>query len=261
MTRMKATLFLIGLFLFGFSMLYTGPEMLERRYQEEMAKKYSIEEINGFDTEAPKAYHFKGNIIRTEHTLTGEAPYLDGWDRLVHPADLIISINGEATEFLNDYPVLLGRDFEQVEGLNQYGNYLSYWLVKDKTADTEFFAVTYRLNGNRTKQIVDGYMEGDVPREEFRYKLIMIQPDGTVEKELFSYEDKSKLQTQLISPSYSGPVGYYTDSLTSYPNFLIPFIYPWLTTVVGLLLMLIWFPYQWLFQKIRRTVTASATNK
>lgn len=260
MRRLKPIFFIIGLALFGFSMLYTGTEMLERQYQREMAETYSITEINGSGTDAPTAYDFRGNTIRTEHTLTGEEPYLDGWDSLVHPADLTISINGEAAEFLNDYPVLLKQDFDRFEGLNQYSDYLSYWLVKDNTADSEFFAITYRLNGNRTKQIVDGYMEGDLPREEFRYKLITIQADGTIDKELFSYTDKSKLQTQLISPNYSGPAGYYTDSLTGYPNFLIPLVYPWLTTAVGILFLLVGFPYRWLIKMLRRATGNKSTS-
>lgn len=253
MRRLKPIFFIIGLALFSFSMLYTGTEILERQYQQEMAETYTITEINGSGTDAPTAYDFRGNTIRTEHTLTGEEPYLDGWDRLVHPANLTIFVNGEAAEFLNDYPVLLKQDFDRFEGLNQYSDYLSYWIVKDKTTDSEFFAITYRLNGNRTKQIVEGYMEGDLPREEFRYKLITIQADGTIDKELFSYTDKSKLQTQLISPNYSGPVGYYTDSLTAYPNFLIPLVYPWLTTAIGILFLLIGFPYRWLIKTLRRT--------
>ena len=195
MRRLKPILFIIGLVLLGFSMLYTAPEMLERQYQQEMADTYAITEINELATDAPTDYYFRGNTIRTEHTLTGEEPYLDGWDRLVHPADLAIFINGEAAEFLNDYPVIQKQDFDRFDGLNQYSDYLSYWLIEDKTTDSEFFAVTYRLNGYRTKQIDDGYMEGELPRDELRYKLITIQPDGSVNKEQFSYSDKSKLQT------------------------------------------------------------------
>jgi len=196
---LKPILFITGLVLLGFSMLYTAPEMLERQYQQEMADTYTITEINELATDAPTDYYFRGNTIRTEHTLTGEEPYLDGWDRLVHPADLTIFINGEAAEFLNDYPVLQKQDFDRFDGLNQYSDYLSYWLIEDKTTDSEFFAVTYQLNGYRTKQIDDGYMKGELPREELRYKLIAIHPDGSVNKEQFSYSDKSKLQTQFNS--------------------------------------------------------------
>lgn len=258
MRRLKPILFISGLVLLGFSMLYTAPEMLERQYQQEMADTYAITEINELATDAPTDYYFRGNTIRTEHTLTGEEPYLDGWDRLVHPADLAIFINGEAAEFLNDYPVLQKQDFDRFDGLNQYGDYLSYWLIEDKTTDSEFFAVTYQLNGYRTKQVDDGYMEGELPREELRYKLITIQPDGTIDKEPFSYSDKSKLQTQFISANYNGTVGYYTDS--SYPNFLVPLVYPWLMSVIGILFLLIGFPYRQLINTLQRATHNKSAN-
>ena len=78
MRRLKPILFITGLVLLGFSMLYTAPEMLERQYQQEMADTYTITEINELATDAPTDYYFRGNTIRTEHTLTGEEPYLDG---------------------------------------------------------------------------------------------------------------------------------------------------------------------------------------
>lgn len=258
MRRFKPTFFILGLALLGFSMLYTAPEMLERQYQQEMAEAYTITEINELATDAPTDYYFRGNTIRTEHTLTGEEPYLDGWDRPVHPANLTIYINGEAAEFLNNYPVLQKQDFDRFNGLNQYSDFLSYWLIEDKTTDREFFAITYRLNGYRTKQIVDGYMEGELPREELRYKLVTIQPDGSVDKEQFSYSDKSKLQTQFISGNYNGTVGYYTDS--SYPNFLAPLVYPWLTSGIGILFLLIGFPYRWLINTLRRGTHEKSNN-
>ncbi|OED33101.1 hypothetical protein BHE17_11825 [Planococcus maritimus] len=61
MRHFKLIFFIIGLALFGFSMLYTGTEKLERQYQQEMADTYKITEINALNPDAPKKYDFLGN--------------------------------------------------------------------------------------------------------------------------------------------------------------------------------------------------------
>lgn len=223
--------------------------LMEVIYRAEMINTYNITELNGMYEGAPASYEFAGNIISTTHELKDETPYLNGWDRLVYPADISISVNGKIIEVLEKYPVKLEVNGLNQIGLNQYTHYLTYWLIENQKSGQNSFAITLQLNGADTKQIEDGIMDGFIPPDEIEYELLTLQEDGTVEKDFFTYQDKNKLQTQLITPMYSGPAGYYTDDLTSYPSAIFPLIYPFLTTLIGIILMLVYFPYKVIFTR------------
>ncbi|QBP41969.1 hypothetical protein [Paenisporosarcina antarctica] len=242
-------LFFIGLCLFAISIPSSGIMLMEVIYRAEMVNKYNITELNGMFEGAPASYEFTGNIISTTHELKDEPPYLNDWDDLVYPADISIAVNGDIIEVLERYPVKLERDGLKQKGLNQYTHYLSYWLIENQKSGENFFAVTLQLNGADTKQIKDGIMDGFIPPDEIEYELLTVQEDGTVEKDFFTYQDKSKLQTQLITPLFAGPAGYYTDTLTGYPSAIFPLIYPWLTTLIGIILMLVYFPNKVVFNR------------
>ncbi|MBT2581196.1 hypothetical protein [Planococcus sp. ISL-109] len=243
MNRKKRTRLIIGLLLIVISLPSITPMLMEYAYRIEMNMRYDITELNAHYAGAPDDTHFNGNIIRASHIATGE-PYLDGWDDLVHPADIRITVGGETVETLENYPVQLFQSEIAVEGLDRYTHYLTYWTVEDRLTGDDFFAINIWQNGYDTKQHGDGeVMEGYVDLEDLEYKLITIQQDGTVDEELFSFENKSKLQTQLITEQYSGPINYHLPPGYYYPSLLYPLIYPWLTTLVGLVLVIFNLPY------------------
>src|SRR5690606_16683996 len=141
-----------------------------------------------------------GNIIRASHVATGE-PYFNGWERLVHPSDIRFTVNGETVETLEGYPVQL-LEYEElaVTGLDRYLDAITYWTVEDKFTDRDFFAITIAQNGYDTRFHRNGErMPGYVSIEDREFKLITIAKDGTVSEELFTFDNKSKLQTQLIT--------------------------------------------------------------
>ncbi|WP_422123863.1 hypothetical protein DHX103_03365 [Planococcus sp. X10-3] len=257
MKFIKALLFVMGLFFLAISSLTVVPMLREYSYQFEIANKYNITEINAHHTGASKTYEFAGNIIAASHTLTGEDSYLNGWDRLVYPADISITVNDENVINLENYPVRLyeGEYKIAVDGLNQYNYYLSYWLVEDQPSDDKFFAITIQQNGYDTRQINEEHiMEGYIGQEEFEYKLLIVREDGTVEEEFFTYQNKDKLQTQLISPMYAGRPGYYTDDLVVYPSVIFPLIYPFLTTLLGIILVFAFFPFKAVSYRKRKNI-------
>lgn len=86
-------------------------------------------------------------------------------------------------------------------------------------------------------------MEGYVDLEQLEYKLISIQKNGTVSEELFTFDNKSKLQTQLITEDSNGPINYYLPPGYYYPSPLYPLLYPWVTSILGLGLILFNLPY------------------
>ncbi|ALS76454.1 hypothetical protein AUC31_15145 [Planococcus rifietoensis] len=244
MTPKKRNRLIIGLILLGLSLPPLTPMLMEIAYRTEMNIRYDIDELNADYAGAPDDTDYNGNIIRASHVETGE-PYFDDQDELVHPSDIRLTVNGETVETLEDYPVqLLDSGDIAVEGLNRYTHYLTYWTVEDKFTDQDFFAIVIWQNGYDTRQIdEDGWMEGYVDLEQLEYKLITIAKDGTVSEELFTFENKSKLQTQLITEDYSGPINYYLPPGYYYPSLLYPLLYPWITSIVGIALILFNFPY------------------
>lgn len=229
---------LLGIFLFVVSIPLSSKIMMEKVYDWEMEKNYKIIELNEMYKGIPTNYNYGHSQIDVYHQLTNTEPYRDPWDYVINLADVYISANGETVEMLKNSPVKV-----EEQGLNKFTHYVSYWLVKNKRTDKESFIIILQMNGERMKELPNGDSEGFVPKEEVNYVAIKIQEDGTVAKENFSYENKTKLQTKLIPPMSYGGAGYYTDAWYSYPVFFFPFIYPFLTTIIGMVLILVSIPY------------------
>jgi hypothetical protein len=200
-------------------------------YQWEMDQKYKITELNEMYEGAPATYQFGTKSIETYHIPKGKPPFRDPWDNLVTIADVFITIDGETTEVLKDFPV------RSEEGLNQYNHYVSYWLVYDKKKKEEFFVIMLQ-----TKREIMRSMEGFISNEEQDYRMITISEKGKVKTEDFTYDSKSKLQTKLIPPMKQGAAGYYTDEWAAYPSIftlLYPFFFPIGTFIIGIIISLI----------------------
>ncbi|PKG44745.1 MULTISPECIES: hypothetical protein [unclassified Planococcus (in: firmicutes)] len=247
MTHKKRKRLIIGVLLLVISLPSITPMLMEMAYRMEMNIRYDIKELNAIRTDyagAPDDANYNRNIIRASHVTTGE-PYFNAWDSLVHPSDIRITVNGETVETLEDYPVQL-LEYEElaVEGLDRYNGTITYWTVEDKFTDKDFFGIVIFQNGYDMRFHRDGeVMPGYVSTEDREFKLISIQKDGTVSEESFTFENKSKLQTQLITEDFSGPINYYLPPGYYYPSLLYPLLYPWITSIVGLALILFNFPY------------------
>lgn len=215
---------------------------MEKVYDYEMSKKYKITEINEMYKGAPTAYRFANSYINIYNLSKHYERYRDPWDNLIDISDIDIAINGETEEILEEYPVRLGE-----EGLNQYNHYLSYWLVEEKQTEKTSFVIVMQMNGVHEKALPNGDIEGFVPQEELKYSTITIQEDGTISRDEFSYQNKNKLQTKLIPPMHFGGAGYFTDAWFAYPSIIYPFIYPFLIMILGLIFILIGFPYKILY--------------
>lgn len=247
MTQPKRKRLIIGIILVALSLPSITPMLMEIAYKIEMDIRYDIDELNAHRTDytgAPDDSNYKGNIIRASHITTGE-PYFNAWDDLVHPSDIRITVNGETVETLNGYPVqLLQYEELAVEGLDRYNGAITYWTVEDKFTDKDFFGIVIFQNGYDMRFHRDGeVMPGYVDMEDREFKLIKISKDGTVSEQLFTFDNKSKLQTQLITEDFSGPINYYLPPGYYYPSLLYPLLYPWITTIAGLGLILFNFPY------------------
>lgn len=226
------TLF-IGIFLFLISIPITIEMVKEKLYEREMERNYKITELNEMYKGAPTDYQFGNSKIDVYRVLQDDQPYEDPWNNLVISANIYITVDSLTQAVLKDYPVKIGK-----EGLNQYTHYLSYWTVLDKRTNEETFVITLQMNGAKEIELPNGDREGYVSADETEYLLLTIQKDGKVTKDAFTYKNKSKLQTQLIPPMYSGKAGYYSDVWKGYPVFFFP-IYPFLTLILGIVFIYI----------------------
>lgn len=222
---------LLGIFLFVVSIPITSEMVMEKFYDFEMEKNYRITELNEMYKGAPTEYEFGGSKIDIYRILKENESYEDPWGNLVTPADIYVTVDSLTQEALKGYPVKVGQ-----EGLNQYTYYISYWRVLDKKTDQESFVIVLRMNG-AIERMIGNRMEGFVPIEELKYMAITIKEDGTLTKEPFTYKNKNKLQTKLIPPMHFGGAGYYTDDWNGYPVFYFPLLYPFLTAILGILLI------------------------
>jgi hypothetical protein len=213
--------------------------VLEKVYDSEMKQKYNITELNEMYKGIPTDYEFGKSRIDVYHKITSNETYRDPWDYLINVGDVHISVNGQTEEILRNFPVKV-----EEQGLNQYTHYVSYWLVEEKSTNKVSFIIVLQMNGNKEKELPNGDIEGFVPKEETKFTSITIQENGTVSEDHFTYKNKNKLQTKLIPPMSYGGSGYYTDAWYSYPIFFFPFIYPFFTTILGLIFILISIPFK-----------------
>lgn len=236
---MRKTLLILGIILFLLSLPASFPLIMEKVYDHEMNKKYKITEINEMHKGAPTAYRFAKSYINIYRLSKNYELLRDPWGNPIDISDIDIAINGETEEILEEYPVRLG-----LEGLNQYKHYLSYWLVENKQTGNKSFVIVLQMNGAKERLLINGKMEEFVPKEKLKYSTITIQEDGTISRDNFTYENKNKLQTKLIPPMLYGGAGYFTDAWFAYPSIIYPFIYPFLTLILGLIFTLAGFPYK-----------------
>ena len=79
--------------------------------------------------------------------------------------------------------------------------------------------------------------------------------DGNITEEKMTYEERSKnpLGVKLVNFTNTGlmAMGHHTDILKGYPGLFFPFIYPFLTSLTGIILLLIAIKLSYNKRKIR----------
>ena len=100
-----------------------------------------------------------------------------------------------------------------------------------------------RKSGENLIKIVQRLTDDDELGDAREWKIITISPDGSVTEEKMTYAERSKnaLGVSLVNFTNTGLIamGHRTDILKGYPSLFFPFIYPFLTSLVGIVLLLI----------------------
>ena len=83
--------------------------------------------------------------------------------------------------------------------------------------------------------------KGDIlEKKSWRYRLLGIKEDGTRTDEEFDFEQRGEqlhwgVIARYVSPQ---PIGFSNDSLQYLPGLLYPVVFPWLTTAIGIAILL-----------------------
>lgn len=107
----------------------------------------------------------------------------------------------------------------------------------------DIVVVTDRLTGEKQINIVQRLTDDNHPMEGREWKIITISQDNDVSEKVLKYSKRSdnKLGVKLIN--FSGTslmsMGYYSDITKGYPTLSFPLIYPILTGMLGVILLII----------------------
>lgn len=116
---------------------------------------------------------------------------------------------------------------------SRYWSWLDVLLVKDKQTGKEHIAIVQRLSDDNARQ------------EDYRWKVIYISENGGISEEQIEYSTRSEHPLAVRLIVFSGTsligMGYYSDLLHYYPSLYYPVLYPFGTTVIGGILILLGF--------------------
>jgi hypothetical protein len=107
----------------------------------------------------------------------------------------------------------------------------------------DIVTVRDRQSGENLIKIVQRLTDDDELGDAREWKIITISPDGSVTEEKMTYAERSKnaLGVNLINFTNTGLIamGHHTDILKGYPSLFFPFIYPFFTSFISIVLLFI----------------------
>lgn len=116
---------------------------------------------------------------------------------------------------------------------NRYHGYLGLVTLKNKKIDNEQLVIVQRLFNQTMNE------------EDFKWKTIAINKDGTIETAVF---DRGMLhnpayRANIIGQATASPfaLGYHSNILKGYPTILFPLLYPISTIGMGIIFLIIGF--------------------
>ncbi|WP_096185809.1 hypothetical protein [Evansella halocellulosilytica] len=229
----------------GSQFVIDSAEMIDPEIEFQLEGGYDIFELEGLEHDyvytTALAHYGDETIEMTHELLADEVEYRDPRKSKVVPANLKLKLNGEVLDTYEGYDVNVERYYQ-----DQYRDHVSFLEIEDRKEDEEFFAVVIGLSNPivRKKQRDEGqiYIEGWTPVEEYEYRAFLIEHDGTWTREDFDYDNRTPLQTELARTVSPSGIGHNTDALHYYPTYFFPFLYPYGSTLIGLVMIIIGFP-------------------
>jgi hypothetical protein len=173
---------------------------------------------------------WKGNRIEIIKEDTGKDAPQTYWDRLegVAGGDIVtvqIMLNGKA----------IGDPTEMWLSNRERGSRYFSWL--------DVLSVYDDNEGSQSAAIVQRLTDDDTHMDDRQWRIIHIAEDGSWREEHMSYRDREAhhLGVKLVRVSGTSlmAMGYYSDTLHYYPTLFFPLLYPWITTALGVMMLLV----------------------
>lgn len=237
--KKRLVFFLVGAVIFLISLPISTKMVMELIHNQKMNVLYKITNVSEGFPPTESTFNFKGHIVKIKETIKDESSYIDPWSNKIVNADLSLKLDGEEIDTLKDYPIRV-----EEEGLNRYYGKIAYLILVDKKVDKTQFVILLKKTRELEKKLPNGDIVGWVPPEKLKYTLYILDDEGNLKNKSFSFSERDALQTELLNAGVVIPyrIGYYTDAWEGYPSIFFPFIFPFLTLMVGFLLIIVFFP-------------------
>ncbi|WP_339320024.1 hypothetical protein [Paenibacillus sp. FSL R10-2734] len=209
--------------LFNYIREYIISDQINQRYEIDHAEK-------GYNTLNVQELTIDDKNIKIQEENTGRKAELTLWDEdeNVPPGDIVkiqYLLNGQKVS-TSDEIWLSNRD----RG-SRYFSWIDILTVKDRKTGEEEISIVQRLT------------DDSQPMDKRKWKIITILHDGSVEEKVLSYAQRSDNHLGVKLIEFSGTsrmsMGYYSDITKGYPSVFFPLIFPFLTSVVGIFLLII----------------------
>jgi hypothetical protein len=238
--KKKWLLFILGIIILIISIPMSTQMTLELIHNQKMDNHYKITNVSADYPPKGTTFEFKDQLIEIEETILDEEGYKDPWDNQIVFADLSLKLNGIEIETMKNHPIRIGG-----EGLQRYYGEISYLLLEDKENDKKQLIVLLKKTRELQKEMPNGNIIGGVPEEKLKFKLYELDEKGKLNIQTFSFTERNALQTELLNASGLSPysIGYYTDAWEWYPTIVFPFLFPFLSLLLGLALIAVYAPF------------------
>ncbi len=239
--KKRLVFFLIGTIIFLISLPISTEMVMELNHNQKMNGHYKITNVSEGFPPTKSTFNFNGHIVEIKESIKDEVSYIDPWSNKIVIADLSLKLDGVEIDILKDYPI---RGEE--EGLNRYYGEIAYLILVDKKVDKTQFIILLKKTRELQKEMPNGDIVGGVPSEKLKYTLYTMDEEGDLESESFDFSERDALQTELLNAGGVVPysIGYYTDAWEGYPTIFFPLIFPYLTLIVGFLLIIVFYPFR-----------------
>ena len=215
--------------------------IMELIHKQKMNKEYKITNVSKGEPPTTSTFNFKDHLVEIKETIIDEESHIDPWSNKIGIADLSLKLDGKEIDSLKGYPIRVDE-----EGLNRYYGEIAYLSLTDKGNGTSQFIVLLKKTKELQKEMPNGDIVGWVQPDKLKYMLYAFDEDGhNLNQKSFNLSDRSALQTELLNVGAMVPhsIGYYTDAWEGYPTLFFPLIFPFLTLLLGLVLILVFLKY------------------
>ncbi|HTG14452.1 MAG TPA: hypothetical protein VK747_04195 [Blastocatellia bacterium] len=210
-------LFTIGIALLLLSAYPLYLMAMELKTSNAAYERYEVSQHSGKNYQYKSADFYGHDIELSDARLVGPAKAGDN-------LEVIVSTTVDGKDHTLDSPI----EVEIFKGTKSYNGWIAILTLKDKQLQQERLAIIQRVAGQHYP-------------DDTRYRILFVQPDGTVTEEWFSYPERANPMYRTVLATFAHPeqLGFHSQVLMYWPTILYPIIYPWLSGLAGLLLSII----------------------